>query len=222
MADSETTVVTEENTEQDPAEKLYDAEKNTEEESSSEAEEVESKDDGSSEEVTDQESEDAEGDKDQENSGAPEKYGDFEFPEGMELDEAAMEQFLPLAKELDLNQEQAQKLVSMYSQNIQSQIEAQETEYKDVRSEWVKAIKADKEVGGKDYEANLGLARNALKAFGSDELTDMLNHTGLGDNPAVVKFFVKVGKAIKEDGMVSGVQSKAPKDAAKILFPNQN
>jgi hypothetical protein len=178
--------------------------------------------DTASEEDTSEESEDAESDEDQE-AGAPEDYGDFEIPEGMELDEKAMEEFVPIAKELDLNKEQAQKLVSLYSEQAKANITAQQEEYADVREDWIKEVKADKEVGGKNFDESIGTAREALKNFGSPELTELLNETGLGDHPQVIKFFHKVGSALKEDGMVTGGSStSAPVDVAKRLFPNQN
>lgn len=45
--------------------------------------------------------------------GAPEKYA-FTAPEGQELDTSALAQFEPVARELNLTQEQAQKLVDVY------------------------------------------------------------------------------------------------------------
>ncbi|ECV7263739.1 TPA: peptidase, partial [Salmonella enterica subsp. enterica serovar Strathcona] len=44
--------------------------------------------------------------------GAPEKYA-FTAPEGQELDTSALAQFEPVARELNLTQEQAQKLVDV-------------------------------------------------------------------------------------------------------------
>jgi hypothetical protein len=184
-------------------------------------EKVEEKADDSPKDDADEESKDAKSD-DDEDSGAPENYGDFELPEGMELDEKAMEQFVPIAKELELSQEQAQKLVTLYSNQIKAQVDAQEETYSTIRTDWVKEVKADKEIGGEKFNENVATAREAVKTFGSDELTDMLNTTGLGDHPAVVKFFYKVGKAMKDDSMIKGGRPPAPKDRAKVLFPNQN
>lgn len=184
-------------------------------------EKVEEKADDSSKDDADEKSKDGETDDDKD-SGAPENYGDFELPEGMELDEKAMEQFVPIAKELDLSQEQAQKLVTLYSNQIKAQVDMQEETYSTIRNDWVKEVKADKEIGGEKFNENVATAREAVKTFGSDELTDMLNTTGLGDHPAVVKFFYKVGKAMKDDSIVHGGRAPAARDRAKILFPNQN
>ncbi len=57
--------------------------------------------------------------------GAPEKY-EFKAPEeGQELDKGALEVFEPIARELNLNNEQAQKLVDVYGSKIMPAIQKQ-------------------------------------------------------------------------------------------------
>jgi len=51
--------------------------------------------------------------KDAKPEGPPEKY-EFQLPDGMELDQEALAEFDPIARELNLNNEQAQKLASIY------------------------------------------------------------------------------------------------------------
>ncbi|MCV5473515.1 peptidase, partial [Escherichia coli] len=58
----------------------------------------------------DQPAEKKEGDKPE---GAPEKY-EFQAAEGVELDADALKDFEPVARELNLTNEQAQKLVDAY------------------------------------------------------------------------------------------------------------
>ena len=55
--------------------------------------------------------------KDKKPDGAPEKY-EFKPAEGQELDETALKEFEPIARELNLNQEQAQKFVDLYASKI--------------------------------------------------------------------------------------------------------
>src|SRR5687767_12536146 len=78
-------------------------------------------------------------------TGAPEKYEDFTLPEGIELDQAAMEGFLPVAKELNLTQEQAQKLVDLQTAYVKNAADAQAKAWDKQLTEWADAARADKE-----------------------------------------------------------------------------
>ncbi len=54
--------------------------------------------------------------------------------------------------------------------------------------------KADKEIGGDKLISNLSAAQRALDQFGTPELKEYLNTTGLGNHPDLVKTFVKIGR----------------------------
>lgn len=147
----------------------------------------------------------------------PESY-DLKMPEGVELDKAAATEFTAIAKELKLDQAAAQKLADIGASMAQRQAQA----HAQLVETWTEQVKTDKEIGGDKLEQNLGVARKALEQFGTPELKDVLNSTGLGNHPAVVKAFIKIGKAISEDGFVAGSPKGAETDLAKKLFPNMN
>jgi len=147
----------------------------------------------------------------------PEVY-DLQMPEGVELDKEAADEFVNIAKSLELSQENAQKLATIAAKIQQKQIEAKARQFET----WVEEVKADKDIGGEKLEENLGIARKALETFGSPELKDVLNASGLGNHPAVIKAFLKAGKAISEDGFVRGAPKGGETDMAKKLFPNMN
>lgn len=143
---------------------------------------------------------------------APEKY-EFSAPEGQELDANALAVFEPIAKELGLSQEQAQKLVDIYPQIQQQQAEAWSKQVAD----WGEQVKADKEIGGDKFNASVGAAQRALDQFGNTELREYLNASGLGNHPALVRFCAKVGKAMAEDTFVVPNQG-GQRSAADILY----
>ncbi len=143
---------------------------------------------------------------------APEKY-EFTPPEGQELDANALAVFEPIAKELGLSQEQAQKLVDIYPQIQQQQAEAWSKQVAD----WGEHVKADKEIGGDKFNASVGAAQRALDQFGNTELREYLNASGLGNHPALVRFCAKVGKAMAEDTFVVPNQG-GQRSAADILY----
>lgn len=148
----------------------------------------------------------------------PEKY-EFTMPDGIKLDDSAAEEFSSIAKEFKLTQEQAQKVAEVGAKMVQRQQEAQANQ---VQS-WIEAVKTDKEIGGDKLNENLAIARKTIETFGTPELRDVLNMTGLGNHPEIVKMALKIGKQISEDGFVRGANSKpGSDDPAKKLFPSMN
>ncbi|MGV0269762.1 peptidase [Klebsiella michiganensis] len=148
--------------------------------------------------------------------GAPEKY-EFQAGEGVELDAEALKDFEPVARELNLTNEQAQKLVDAYPK-ILAGVQQRQTEAWQAQTEqWAADVKADKEVGGDKLTANLSAAQRALEQFGTPELREYLDGTGLGNHPELVKAFIKVGKAMSEDGVITGKES-GQRSAAEVLY----
>src|SRR5258705_2652378 len=73
-------------------------------------------------------------------TGAPEKYGDWKLPEGYALDTGVSEDGSKLFKELNLTQDQAQKLVDFYSEHaIRSSKEVLDA-WTATRKEWRECI----------------------------------------------------------------------------------
>ncbi|HDS7133368.1 TPA: peptidase [Klebsiella aerogenes] len=155
-------------------------------------------------------------DKEQKAEGAPEKY-EFTAGEGVELDTEALKDFEPVARDLNLTNEQAQKLVDAYPKILAGVQQRQAEAWQAQTEEWAATVKADKEIGGDKLTANLGVAQRALDTFGTPELKEYLNGTGLGNHPELVKAFIKVGKAMSEDGMVTGKES-GQRSAAEVLY----
>ncbi|WP_370602570.1 peptidase [Citrobacter cronae] len=156
-------------------------------------------------------------DKEQKPEGAPEKY-EFKPAEGQELDTSALEQFEPIARELNLTNEQAQKMVDLYGTKIMPMVQQQQAEaWQKTTEQWAADAKADKEIGGDKLTGNLSAAQRALAQFGTPELKEYLEGTGLGNHPELVKAFIKIGKAMSEDGMVDG-SNQGQRSAAEVLY----
>lgn len=148
--------------------------------------------------------------------GAPEKY-EFAAPEGKEFDAELIAQYGEVAKELNLSQEAAQKMIDTISPALAAKHERVLTE---ARAEWTAQVKADTEIGGANVAENIALANKAFQDFGTPELRTLLETTGLGDHPEMLRWAHRVGKAISEDGFVAGKGGNAPTDPAKTMFPN--
>jgi hypothetical protein len=147
--------------------------------------------------------------------GAPEKY-EFKAPEGKEYDSNVLNAFEAAARESNLTQDAAQKLLDAMTPKIQESQIAQVTA---IRREWVESARADKEYGGENLQANLGIAKTAYDRFATPELKSLLDSTGLGSHPEVIRFMYKAGKAISEDTFVSGAAVASRKSSLDVLYP---
>lgn len=160
---------------------------------------------------------DKEGSEAKEADVAPEEYAEFDMPEGVELDGELLEAATPLFKELNLTQEQAQKLVSFQAEQTQKVGDALAQQHIDQVGEWKTQLRADKDIGGDKLEAALGDAKAFLKANGDPALTKYLDDTGLSNNPLLIKAFAKFGALTKEDNpgdsRVAGDNNADPEQA---------
>ena len=168
-----------------------------------------------------QEQQQQQGEGQQTEEQGPEQYADFAFEEGKALDAELADDIKATAKELGLTQSQAQKLADLALKRTESAQSQQAEMLAQARDEWAGQAKADKEFGGDAIEANLATARKALDTFGTPELKALLNESGLGNHPEVIRFFYRSGKAISEDRVIRGGAAGQPTDPAKRLFPNQ-
>ena len=164
--------------------------------------------------------------------GAPEAY-DFKPPEGNKFDDEVIGVFSNVAKELDLSQGAAQKILDAIAPKVAERFAARQMEAINTAvTQWVADTKADKALGGDKLTENLAVAEKALAAFGTPELRKLLGNydaktnpvgTGLGNHPEVIRAFFNAGKAISEDKFVPGGRqpTKGETNAAKALYPNQ-
>ena len=151
-------------------------------------------------------------------AGAPEKYADFKLPDGMKLDDAAIGEFANVAKELDLTQDKAQKLVDLQAAFAQRNAQSQIAQFAEQVKAWGEQAKSDKEYGGEKFDTSVTSARLAVSKFGTPELTKLLNDTGMGSNPEVVRFMVKVGNAMSEDKLHTSSNSATTKSVEEMLY----
>lgn len=155
----------------------------------------------------------------------PENY-EFKDPEGQHFDGEVIGAFSDVAKELGLSQEEASKVVEKMAQKL---AERQSHNIEAVREEWVESARTDKEYGGDKLGENLAVAKRALDQLGTPELRTLLNESGLGNNPEIIRFMFRAGKALSEDTHVgasqgAGRSKEAPRDFAgyaNALYSNQ-
>jgi hypothetical protein len=154
-------------------------------------------------------------------TGAPEEYAEFEVAEGVALDETTLGEFKGVAKDLNLPQESAQKLVDLATQMSQRWADQFTNQVTETRQGWLDASKADKEFGGDKLGESLATAKRAIDAYGTPELTQLLNETGIGNHPEVIRFMARAGKGVTETGVVKADQTAtgAPASLAERMYP---
>jgi hypothetical protein len=137
----------------------------------------------------------------------------FDAPEGVELDQGDLAKFTDIAKELKLPPDAAKKLVDIAAQREVARAEAFAKQVED----WGTQVKADPELGKPE---NLATAKKTIDTFGTPELRDLLNSSGMGNHPEVIRMALKIGKAISEDTFVAGRTGAAPtpRSHAEVLY----
>ncbi len=141
----------------------------------------------------------------------PERY-DIKLPDGIEMDESAMEAFTPLFREDKLTNERAQKYVDAYIEVRKSEMKA----YSDQVEKWKAEAKNDPEYGGKNLKENLGLANKAMSEVLSDKTIALLDSVGFTSHPELVRDFVNLGKRMGDDTWVDGQGTKRTDDEANL------
>ena len=147
----------------------------------------------------------------------PEQY-EFTMPEGMELDEAAAKAAGEVFKELGLTQEQADKLTALRVAEQQANAKAFEAQ----QQAWAQELQNDPDIGGEQLAANAAIARRAVDKLGDDGLRQLLNETGIGNNPSLFRAFLKMGRLMSEDSGVAeaSAQSAPEPNMARRLYPS--
>lgn len=148
----------------------------------------------------------------------PEAYTFAELPEGYELSAEQLAEVTPLLKELNLTQEQANKLVAFDAQRALAAEQAGLQQRQGLVTGWEKSLRDDADFGGANFDANVGVAQKALAQFGTPELSTMLKESGLGSHPEVVRLFHRIGQQLAEGQLHSGSGNSSRKSNAEVFY----
>lgn len=141
--------------------------------------------------------------------GRPEKPEDYVFsvPEGVEASEtdvAFHKHMAPILHKAGLRQDQLNLLAEGFNAFSAKVAGDGEQATADQMVTATATLKADPEFGPK-YNENLELANHAVRALGGEPLVAELAASGFGRFPSVVKAFWKMGQAIVEPDLISGL-----------------
>lgn len=119
-------------------------------------------------------------------------------------------------KKAKLSQEQADILLNAYHGDVANLGQQFDNELQaaivNQRNTWANQVKADNELGGQNFaNTKLNIGR-VMQQFGTPELKNFLNESGLGYNPDFVRFMNKVGTLIGNDTNFINSQGAIPSE----------
>lgn len=160
----------------------------------------------------------------------PDAY-DLEAPGGFSIDLQALAVATPVFKELGLSNEQANKLMPVaakFAAGLSDKLNAQIlSQVHADRKAWLDTAMADREIGGANWKQTLAKGAFALDNLGfpkGSPFRVLLDESGLGNHPEMIRAWAKVGRAIGEDGdFVRGSGNfHSRRDTAETLYPDDS
>ena len=143
----------------------------------------------------------------QQQQTAPEHYV-LKNANGEDVEPQELEMMSRMFKDVNLSQEQAQKLYSAYEKEQGSFIEQSQKAFNQMRDDWFNQTISDPQIGGQNIGQTKLCIKRVMQQCGNKELSEFLNKTGLGFNPEMVRFMTKVGELLGNDNHF--VQGQAP------------
>lgn len=149
------------------------------------------------------------------------------LPKDAVIETSAVERLTAFAKANTLAPETAQKVLDLANAEVAAdrtrQQEANvETFQTMARETWPNEIKADKEFGGDKFDATIANSKRAAEIAWTPEERKILNETGWGNHPLLVKGMARLGSRFADDKLVMGGDGGGgiQKPTAQILFPS--
>ena len=142
------------------------------------------------------------------------------IPEGFELNQERMESFTAVAKEAGLSQENASKLAAYGIQLMQESAQAVQQEFSARVNTWGEQAKTEL---GAEFNNTVRLAASGIEVMEKQipELRTMLNETGAGNHPVMIKAMAMIGKLVAEDNG-SKLLGGQPQAGNTSIYSNTN
>lgn len=143
-------------------------------------------------------------------ASAPLTSENITLPEGFQVDDTAMEGFLGIMNNQELDRAQlAQALVDLQVEASQQAADAATTAGRDLwnnmQTEWQEQARALPDIGGDNLESTLGTIRDGMRQMGATDKTfEALNLTGAGNHPEIIRIMYALTKDLQEQPPVNG------------------
>lgn len=152
---------------------------------------------------------------------------DIVIPEGFEVDEPLRDEFLGLANEAKLPKETVGKLIALQAKANEAASERVSRAWEETQEQWREQAKSDPVIGGDKLDGVLSSVGKVIDAYGKTltpeaetEFRQVMDMTGAGNHPAVIKFIHSLAKQLDEGGPVLGSVSAPAANAADLIYNN--
>lgn len=125
------------------------------------------------------------------------KYQLPTVPEEMPWSDGHVGKFAEVAHSLGLTNEQFQGVLNHYGEYVNGMT----PDYEALKTEAKAALTKE---FGKGADKKIAFAQRVLVTRGGKELVDLVERTGMGNHPALIKLFAEFGEAAAEKGLISG------------------
>lgn len=160
----------------------------------------------------------------------------FKLPDGYTADTAKLGEFtkeladLEVATKADHAQLQAfgQKLVDKHVAEIQRLNDFYKTSWENQKNDWKTSFEKDPEIGGNRADTTLNAARQFLSTHGGSaaqqtELRQLMDSTGVGNHPALIRLLAKANSVLSEGKPLPGMKPiEAPKSKVARRYGSMN
>lgn len=144
-------------------------------------------------------------------------------PDGVELDPATLAPLQDLAAELQIPKDKAQAILDLHLAQQAKDQAATRTLFETTQAAWKAEVLALPEFTGVEGLATKTAIGRMMDEYASPEVKAILDQTGAGNNPHVVKMFAKVAKALNEGGPTPQGAPPKPNGSrtpGQILYPS--
>lgn len=142
-------------------------------------------------------------------------YESFTLPEGVNLDEGRLKEFTGILSELELDgkadhaavQAFGQKAVDFHVQEVTKAVEDYtkllQTSWDRQKTEWKDSFLKDPDIGGNRFQTTVDSALTFLRTHGGTadqqkEFRNLMETSGLGNHPAMIRLLANAGRAMQE------------------------
>ena len=119
---------------------------------------------------------------------------------------AAASASAPAATEASADPQGAQESqADLFTQRLREHEASQRQQWQEQVNQWRKQATEDPQLGGDNLPTTVARAQLALDRFDEGKrIGQLLEQTGYGNNPDVLRFFNRLADALMEDGLVQG------------------
>ena len=105
----------------------------------------------------------------------------------------------------DAAPDQQEQQADPFAQRMREHEASQRQQWQEQVNQWRKQVMEDPQIGGTNLPATVARAQLALDRFDDGKrIGQLLEQTGYGNNPDVLRFFNRLADALMEDGLVQG------------------